>query len=229
MLVADIITAIEDKYTTETIAEAKMKRYIATAVKFYSRYNPYMKSTNFDTVKDQKLYDLPSDCIREMVLDVDYWPTGGMTFELSAKQEYETIYQRPASYDLISERVIEDIKQSEHINRVRGQWEIENGQIALWPVPGASSTTVYVTYGSVHALTGGTTYATIPDEDLDIIADLAMAEIIKGKRVEFAVEPDYAEGLQRQVKRWLPGNIDETVKSLRAECVQKYSGAAVAV
>lgn len=229
MLLSDIQTAVRDKYTTETIADTKLNRFITAAVKFYSRYNPYMKTTSFDTVDEQKLYDLPSDCIREMVLDVDYWPTGGMSYELSAKQEYETIYRRPASYDLISERVIEDIKQSEHINRIRGQWEIQNGQIALWPVPGASSITVYVTYGSVHALTGGTTYSTIPAEDLDIVADLTLAEIIRGKRTEFAVEPDYAEGLQRQTKRWLPENISDTVKELRSQCIDKYSGVAVEV
>ena len=229
MLLTDIQTAVTDRFTTETIDATKLKRLIAAAVRFYSRYNPYLQQHDFPTVAEQKLYDLPADCIHEMVLDVDYWPTGGLSYELSAKQEYETIYQRPASYDLISERVIEDIKQSEHINRVRGDWQIENGQIALWPVPGATSVTVYITYGSTHALTGGTTYATIPDEDLDIIRDLTIAEILEAKATEFAVEPDYAEGLQRITKRFLPENIDSVVKNLRGKCVQKYGGAAVAV
>jgi hypothetical protein len=229
MRLADIQEAVRDRFSAETIADPKLNRLIEAAVRFYSRYNPYLQQTTIATVSEQKRYDLPADCIHEMVLDVDYWPTGGLSYELSAAQEYETIQRRPASYDLISERVIEDIKQAEHIKRVRGDWTIENGQIALTPVPSGSSVTVYVTYGSVHALTGSTTYATIPDEDLDIMRDLTVAEILEAKAAEYAAEPDYAEGLQRITKHFMPENIDKVVQRLRGKCIQKYAGAAVEV
>jgi len=225
-----IQVAVQDRYATETILIPKLNRLIGAAVRFYSRYNPYLKTTNFDTVYEQQLYDLPADCMQDYIHSVDYWPSGGLSYELSAANEYATLYRRPASYDLISERVIEDIKQEQYIKRVRGQWQIENGQIELWPVPGATATTVYVTYGSVHALNeAGTAYTTIPAEDLEIIRDLTVAEIIEGKRAEFAVEPDYAEGLARHTKHFIPGAVDATVKYLRDKCIQKYGSTAVAV
>ena len=232
MLLADITAAVEDRYTIETIATVKMNRLIALAVLWYSRYNPYVAITSFDTVSEQRLYDLPDDCMQDYVIKVDYWPTGGLSYALSAKYEYDPIYRRSGNYayDLYSERVIADITQAEYIKRVQGQWEIENAQIALYPVPGAGSVEVYVTYGAAHAINAlATAYLTIPAEDLEIIRDLTVAEIIEGRRTEASVEPDYAEGLGRQTKRFIPGNVDATVKYLRRKCSDKYSGAAVEV
>ena len=230
MLIASIVTAVEDRYTIETIGADKMKRLIAAGVRFYSRYNPSVTVTSFDTVADQRLYDLPSDCMQDYVITVDYWPTGGLDSALSAANEYEERGDAPFRYSLYSERVIDDIKQQEYIERVRGQWEIENDQIALYPVPSGSSVEVYVTYGAGHAINEAeTAYTTIPAEDLDIIRDLVVAEIIEGRRIEASVEPDYAEGLGRQTKRFIPGNVDATVKYLRRKCTDKYSGVAVEV
>ena len=231
MILTNIRTAVQDRYEIENILIPKLNRLIAAAVRYYSRYNPYVKVTDFDTVNEQRLYDLPSDCMQDYITKVDYWPSGGLSDTLSAAYEYERP-RRTGSfrYDLYSERVIDDIKQQEYIKRVQGQWEIENNQIALYPVPGATIVEVYVTYGAGHALNEAeTAYATIPAEDLDIIRDLTVAEIIEGRRTEASVEPDYAEGMGRQTKRFIPGNVDATVKYLRRKCTDKYSGVAVAV
>lgn len=228
MEIADITRAVEDRYSTETISPDKMNRHIAAAVRWYSRFNPYIKRGEITTEADQRLYDLPSGCI--VVIKVEYWPTGGVSVELSAKHEFETMFRRPAAYDLFSERIIEDIKEDEHIKRVRGDWAIENKQIALYPVPSGSSTTVYVDYGATHALNAGATgYDTIPTEDLEIVRDLVVAEIIEGKMTEFSIEPDYSEGLQRETKRFLPGNIAQTISYLRGRCQAKYGGPVVSV
>lgn len=231
LTLASIQLAVEDRYTIETIPEAKLNRLIAAGVRYYSRWNPYVRITDFDTVADQRLYDLPDNCLQDYVIKVDYWPSGGLSEELNAGYEYiSPTIVGPIPYDLYSEPIMADIKQQLYIKRVQGQWEIENGQIALYPVPGAGSVEVYVTYGSGHALNDEeTSYTTIPSEDLEIVRDLTVAEIIEGRRTEASVEPDYAEGLGRQTKHFIPGNVDATVKYLRRKCTDKYNGVAVAV
>ena len=231
MLLTSVVTAVVDRYTTETIAAAKLDRLVDAAVRWYSRFNPYSKSTTIPTVDDQQIYDMPADCM--VGTEVDYWPSGGLERALNAARDDAENLRRPTRYDLISERVIEDIKEQQHIERVRGAWEMNsNNQLLLWPVPGTSSVDVIVTYGAVHVLSGTLTtraYATIPAADLEIIRDLTVSEIIEAKMAEYSVETDYAEGLSRQTKHFIPGNIAATIAYLRGKCTAKYGRVVVAL
>ena len=226
MLLTAIREAVRDVYTTETYTDAQLDRRIASAVRFYSRWNPEIVEYEFDTVADQQYYTLPTACMQDYIERVEYWPTGGISMELNAADEYAFEDPSDYTYDLYSERIIDDIKQQQYISRIVGHYSIDNNQIALWPVPSGGDVTVTVYYGSVHVTSGVDpleTYATIPAEDLDIIRDLTLAQIIQGKGVEFSVEPNYAEGLQRTTKSNIPKNVNATVRALRSECQQKYT------
>lgn len=226
MLLTAIREAVRDVYTTETFTDDQLDRRIANAVLFYSRWNPYIKEHSFDVVDEQQYYDLPSDCMYDYIERVDYWPTGGISLELNAADEYALSYPSEYTYDLYSERVMDDIRQGEYIRRIQGYYFIDNNQIGLRPVPAGTEATVYVYYGAAHVVTGLLTlqeYATIPYEDLKIIANLTLAEIIEGKGIEFSVEPNYAEGLQRTTKSNIPRNVEATARQLRAECKAKYT------
>jgi len=226
MLVSAIKTAVTDYLTTETISDEKMARLIAAAVRFYSNYNPVYKRHTFTTTPDERLYDLPSDCV--MVFNVDYWLSEiTSTINDDSYIRGETSVLTDDSYDLFSERIIRDIKRQELITRVRGQWEIENKKLALYPVP-SSAMEVSIDYGALHSLSSGN-YATIPDEDLDIMRDLTLAEILSSRMIEVSIEPDYAEGLQRITKRFIPENAAEVIARLRSKCTMKYSKPAVMV
>ena len=227
MLLTAIREAVRDVYTTETFTDIQLDRRMASAVLFYSRWNPYIKEHSFDVVDEQQYYDLPSDCMYDYIERVDYWPSGGISLELSAASDYA--FGSPDdeyTYDLYSQRVMADIRQSEYIRRIEGSYFIDNNQIGLRPVPDGTEVTVYVYYGAAHVVTGLLTlraYATIPYEDVNVIRDLTLAEIVGGKGLEFSVEPNYAEGLQRTTKSNIPRNVRATVVQLQAGCIAKYT------
>ena len=50
--------------------DADINRFIARAVRLYSRYAPYYKKGELTTVEDQDLYALPSDCVQ--LVECDY-------------------------------------------------------------------------------------------------------------------------------------------------------------
>ncbi len=231
MLLATIQEAVRDYYTAATLTDAKLNRLIASAVRFYSRYNPYLKEHSFATVADQEAYDLPSDYMPGTGMDVEYWPSGSLTAGLTAGTEWAwAIGREPAIYGLISLRVIADINQAEHIKYIRGYYWVENDQIFIMPSPSATSTTVYITYASAHALNVGETgYDTIPGQDLDIIVDLTLAEILKGQAMDAVGLPDYSEGLQWIRRSHVSQNVGSMVQELRQGCIDKYKTSAVMV
>jgi len=226
MLLTAIREAVRDVYTTETFTDDQLDRRIANAVSWYSRWNPEIVEYAFDTVADQQYYTLPAACMQNYIERVEYWPSGGISLELNAADEYAFEYPSEYTYDLYSERIMDDIKQQQYIRRIIGYYSIDNNQICLRPVPSDSDTEVTIYYGAVHVTSGVgvlETYATIPAEDLGVIRDLTLADIIQGKGVMFSVEPNYAEGLQRTTKSNIPKNVEATVRTLRAECQQKYT------
>ena len=74
LLLTDIQEGVRDRYTSTTITDAKLDRFIASAVRYYSRWNPYIQSTSFSTVIDQQAYNLPAGCVG--VLEVLWLPMG---------------------------------------------------------------------------------------------------------------------------------------------------------
>ena len=221
LTLVSIRQAVTDQLTTETIAVATLDRLIAAAVRFYSRYNPAWKYANITTVANQQLYDLPTDCM--IVIGLNYWPGEMNAGLVNAGYEWPTNDITGEEYDQISLRVIAEIKRGE-ANRRSGFWRQDGIQLYLSPIPGTAGETIPLVYGALHALDGtGTTYTTIPIQDLEIVRDLTLAEYLEGRRVEFALEPDYAEGLGRIIKHYQPGSLQSVVKDLRSHCINKYS------
>lgn len=221
-------TAIQDRYTTESMNIGALDRFIAAAVRFYSRYNPYIKTTTVTTVSNQQKYDLPSDCVD--IVDAEWYPLGELYAELQAGAEQIYLLQphRKYRFHQPSDRIIDDIERNAYADRVTGRWEQENKQLVLWPEPTSAGTEVTVIYTSQHVLSSGA-YSTIPNEDFDLLVNLVFAEILSARGFEMAIEPDYSEGLQRTTKRFVPGNTRIAVRELRQEVIDKYGRAAALV
>jgi len=215
----EVTTRVRDRYTMEELDPNALDRFIDAAVRLYSRYNPEVKSTSFETVVDQQDYDLPADCA--LVIDTEYWPLGS----LYTDREYPWLKQveNPYSYHQPSTRVIDDIERSTYAERLRGRWEKVGSQLRLWPTPAASGIEITVEYAAVHSLAMDEA-SSIPGEDMDLLVDLVLAEVFKARGGEVALEPDYAEGLQRTTKRFVPGNVRAVVRDLRQPLLDKYDG-----
>jgi len=130
-----------------------------------------------------------------------------------------------------SERVIDNINQEAHIKALQGTWEQRNQTLVIFPEPTAAGTTdLEIVYAAEHVLNDDEDgYDTIPDVDLDIIADLTTATYLQARMTEISLEPDYAEGLQRLTTHFLPSNLRETIRALRQEVKSKYGGTGRAV
>lgn len=228
MLIADIIEAVGDAFTSETLDPGRLERLISIAVKYYSRYNPFEKPGTLTLVVNQQDYDVAADCI--LLAGVDYWPSGDLAGVMRAGQEYADLVGEEVRYRFPSDRVIRNIERTSRADRQGVRWEpLGSRKVRLHPAPTAVDTIDYQYY-AVHALDAAEDeYPTIPDEDAEIIRDLVLAEILQGRGLEYAVEPDYAEGLQRVTKHFIPGNVRATVSALRQGVRSKYgSGAAAA-
>jgi len=229
MLIADIAQAFTDIITTETVVAARLNRFIANAVDYYSRYNPLITATEIDVESETTIYDLPSDCL--VVISCYWWPMGELFAELRAGAEQAFMLYRPVRYHLISERIIEDIDQGEYLGRVVGYWEQRNKTIYIAPEPTANDTDgLVLLYAAKHQLNDDADgYDDIPDEDLYIVRDLVIAEFLGSKSAEMVWEPDYAEGQSRVTKHFIPKHLREHVTELRNGVRDKYSASAIAV
>jgi len=220
MLVADIQTAMEDKYSLQTYSTAKTMRQIASAVRYYSRYNPYIVLYSFTTVLDQNAYDLPTGTI--VVVDV-LWPADEAMTVVNIGALRESMLRRPIRYDLVSEHVIEEIKADAFYTAYLGNWSLQNAQIVLVPTPGVTGQDVQLWYGKVHALNEAeTAYTTIPDADLDIVASLSLAELLQQLQIEAGSQPDYAEGLGKVTHHFQSANLYSVIVELRRRVKGKY-------
>jgi len=220
MLITTIQTAMTDKYSLVAQNDAKSKRQIASAVRYYSRYNPYITLWEFTTTLDVNAYDLPSGAT--IIVDV-LWPADEAVTVINIGAVRESMLRRPVLYDLVSERVIENIKADSFYAANLGNWRRQNAQVILIPTPGVTGQDVQLWYGKDHALNvAGLGYDTIPDADLDIIADLALVEILLQKQIEVATESDYREGLGSLTKHYVPGNVAATISNLRRGVKGKY-------
>jgi len=219
VLVADIIQGVEDHYST-AIADAKLKRLIEAAIRFYSRWNPYVQSYSFSTVVDQQAYDLPAACVT--VRDVLWLPAGDV---LISGAEYLTITQKQIleTFNQWALRYVDAINEMEYHDAIMGDWETRNAQVFLWPIPTSTTHTVTVQYASRHDLSeDATQYATIPTVDVDILVDLTLAEVLQGGRLDASLEPDWAEGLTRISHRHIGRDLDILVAGLRSSVQNKY-------
>ena len=226
MLIADIRRAVSDRWSS-IIGATKHNRYIAAAVRYYSRFNPRVEDATFTTVSGTQVYNLTAQGITNCIgiQKVLYAPLGDVYNELKASSEILYLLTEPPRYQQPSIRVIDDINEEAHLDALHGAYSYRpaTDELELWPEPTATGTTVYVTYYALHVINeGGTGYDTIPDQDLDIVRDLVLAEVLEGERWNLAMEPDYAEGLERQTAHYIPGNIENAVNDLRSRVEKKY-------
>jgi len=224
----ELMQAIRDNFTSDTITDAVLTRRIAAAVRFYSRYNPLVVRVNLTTVANQQNYALPANTLS--VMDVDWWSTaiestGGLGLGAGAEPwPYDDDYLwEGVSYDQWSLRAIAEIKRSERARRTRGAWWVMNTDLMLDPIPAEAGKIVRVLYAGLHAINvGGTSYTSIPLYDLEILRDLAMAEVISAKGADLAGEPDYSEGLFSISHRFARQSVAEWIGALRQSCIAKY-------
>ncbi len=220
MNIVDLQTAMTDKYSLVVQTDAKSRRQIASAVRYYSRYNPYIVLSEFTTVAEQRAYDLPDGATG--IVDV-LWPADEGLTVVNIGALRESMLRRPVRYDLVSERVIEYIKADAFYAAYLGNWRKENDQVILVPTPGVTGQDVQLWYCKVHATNElVTAYPTIPDEDLDIVADLAIVEILLQSQIESATQPDYSEGLGRVTVHFQSGNLHAAILGLRKGVQGKY-------
>ncbi len=229
MLISSVRLVVLDRWST-SIDTSKFARLVASAMRYYSRWNPRVVETTLTTVADQQFYDLPSGCIgvREA-----YWhPSGSPYSTVWANREAIFSLRQPERYFLPSERVIEDINEEAYEHALTGRWEFLSGQgqLCITPEPTVAGTEFPVVYYAEHQINAGATgYETIPDADLDILANLVLAEVIEAEVLVASVSPDYAEGLERETFRFIPSNAGQVVSDLRRSGRGKYGGATVGV
>lgn len=226
MLLTDIKTAVEDRYSSETLTTSKFNRFAAAAVRYYSRWNPVIKDSHFHTVAEQLTYAVATDCI--LVLEVYYFPGGDPLEE--AETVALSLFDTPAEdRHAPSHDVIDQINTENAWRNLTGFWEEERGEhkVRLWPEP-TGDVEVKYRYAAAHAINvGGTAYTTIPAEDLEIVANLVLAEILWQKMVENSVKDDYTLG-QMSVRRGR--SVDSTsavIEELRNGVRNKYGNNAV--
>jgi hypothetical protein len=226
MLLTEIKTAVTDRYTIETITSGRLERFIAAGVRYYSRWNPLVKDSHFHTVAEQLTYTVATDCI--LVLEVYYFPGGDPLEE--AETVALSLYDTPAEdRHMGSHAVIDQINTENAWRGLTGFWEEERAdhRVRLWPEP-TGDVEVKYRYAAGHALNvGGTGYDTIPAEDLEIIANLTLAEILWQKSIERSTQPDYTLG-QMSIRRGRSvENTSAVVAELRNGVREKYGGSPV--
>lgn len=230
MDLADIYTAVRDRLTTESFTTSQLNKMIAAGVRDYSRWNPVMVDYAFETVAGDNEYVLPANCL--FVVDCWWFPGGGLLDEEEMYVLSPGTVLSLSNYNFPSHQVIDDINQ-EAANRIsRGHWESEKGSrvIKLFPEPDSAGIEVDIRYASPHVLNGAADgYDTIPDEDLEILADLVVARHLETRAAEMALEPDYQLAMQRETFRSVPRNALLVAEQLRQGVRQKYGGSGAAL
>lgn len=227
MLLTTIRQAIADLYTSETFTATKLNRFIALAVNYYSRYNPIPTDYSFTTVADDNNYDMPTGCIGIQKVIYPAISISNISANYGTdftRLQHSPVYNEPSLY------VIGDINEGAYIDQYKGHWEYRavGNDLIIDPTP-AAGTIVNVTYWKKHTLNGGSTgYDNIPDEDLEIIASLTLAQIMESKALEASLEPDTQEGLEKITVHFIAGTAYSTIDNLRAKVTEKYgAGSAV--
>lgn len=216
------VTAIKtsaQNYFPETLDASKLDWFIATAVREYSRWNPVVATTNITTVDDQQAYTVTGaigiiDC---------YWYPGADANELENLQLYNTLWADTPPMRQVSLPVIQDIVKNSHTDRTKGRWEWRDSKLWLYPEPESDANVVAVRYSAEHELADGA-YATIPDEDFDIIVKLTLAEAWRARLMEQLMYGKHATGVVKQEY-----NVEQTRALIRElqSSVEKYGGSVV--
>ncbi len=219
----DDIRRLVNRRWIKTLTSTEGAEYISAALREYSRWNPYVKEAGIQTVLNQYVYDLPSDCIG--LKEVRFYPREHIYTVLSAEQELVRALRWPETQHLWSQRVIDDINKAERRFRNEGYYTIwrANRQLLLYPVPAGE--TVEITYYALHTIEDDAC-DTIPDEDIDLIVGLVLADLIETEAIGYALDPDYAEGLEKVTVSKIPQNAILMADRMTRRLKGKYGGTA---
>ena len=227
MLVTTIRQAVTDRWPDE-VDVAKLNRLVAAAVRYYSRFNPRVLEMTVTTVANQKEYDLETLGATNIIgiQEVLWYPGGSVSNEVRATEEWYRLLTEPARYTMPSQAVIDDINQSAHIVRISGTYRYEEAEanLIIFPEPTASGSTLIVRYYAAHAITGTTSYATIPDADLELIAGVVRADLLDAQGDAAAISQDYQEGLEKVSFGKVPGATLMRADELRGRVALRYGG-----
>jgi len=215
MLVANIKISAQD-YFPETLDATKIDRFIAAAVREYSRWNPLINSTTITTVDDQQSYTVPG------AIDIlnCYWYPGSNVNEIENLQFYNVLWSEvPASRE-ISLPIIHDIVKNARTDRSKGRWDWKGDKLWLYPEPESNTDVVVVNYTSAHLLAEGA-YATIPDKDFDIIVKLTLAEAWLSVLMDQIMQGKHATGIVKQ--EYDPVATQRLIDELKSS-VKQYDG-----
>jgi hypothetical protein len=218
MLLTDLRALCALRYRTETLTATEWYRWLAMAVREYSRWAPRRLETTFTTVYGQSEYDLVTGCVR--VLECE-WPASAQALSVL---DTDPPTASGAARLMPSLALIDDVNDSAWALATRNQWEQWGTVLHLDPLPQGAETVRY-RYSAVHVLNAdGTGYDTIPDEDLDLVVDLALAELLTARAQEAALEPDYRLGLASESYRDVSERALAQADALRKRVIAKYGG-----
>jgi len=220
--VADIKLRVADRYSYETVDPDRLDRTITAAMRWYNRYAPRTRIGSLTTVAAQESYALPTDCPRDNVVQVYWYP--GVDFDGLAD-----LYQQWADVEVWdrrepSGRIIEAINRGYLRQVQQGSWDIRESELALIPTPTTAGSTVYFEYAGAHELNlAETEYETVPTEHLEVIAMLTIVELLLDQSFNNLPRPDYSTGYERFKRSHIPRNIRDEVKYLRGQAKAELS------
>jgi len=216
--VADVRTLFNDIYQLESLTGTQFARWLARAVRLYSRYNPAVIRDELETEVGKAIYELPDDCM--MVKSVLYKPDSAAN-DLSLT-DGALHRRRGFARNRPSELLVDQWYDQTGLVAPRETWTVESGYI-IFEEGFAAVETLELIYCAEHALDEeGETYDTIPAQDIDILADLVLADILEHKAANVGATEDYAEGLERITVSNIVPNATASVESLRSGLLRKY-------
>jgi hypothetical protein len=204
-----IIARAKRRYTRESLAGSAWDDLLSRAVAEYSRWNPHEATTILETSPTVTDYALEG-CL----LVREAYRSGGLT--ISGPWGSGELNKSMPSLTLIDEI------NADHLARrreLRWEWLAGNGVLRLTQ-PGGSVT---VRYATVHQAEAGE-YATIPEEDLDIVVDLLLYELYGDRGFEMGLEANYVAGLEREDFSDIQANVAQVRAALLERAQGKYGG-----
>jgi hypothetical protein len=224
MNITEILDYVKMAYPVDTPTDAQLLKLIPLAVRFYSRFNPTLRTYVIETKSDKHDYDIPKDCIG--IEDAYYWPggePGGGSIINNGSEVVPFFTSLPiASWDQYSLTVINDIATGMRQERNRGRCSVEGRKLILTPTPTQSGVSVVIKYRALHPIEEDR-LPTVPESDLDIIVNLVVAEILTVELIRQAVSPDYTEGATRMSFGRSVRDTKMTATDLRQTCIDRYA------
>jgi len=227
MLIADLKLAVQDKYGQ--VPDGKFKRYLAAAVREYSRWNPRILESTITTIANTRTYVLTNLTGIIGVKEVRHYPGASPVNDTRALRERLYIDTHAERYHMWSQRIIDDIEEGELVKATSGYayYLKATNTLKLADAPQGGETITVIYYASHQLNAAGTAYETVPADDFDIIRDLALAEFYEADSQDMAKTPDYREGAEWETFNKVSGNIADSVDRLRAKVAAKYGATGI--